>query len=159
MPIYGYTLIDKSYKLVKNLTDADKQIYTNILEHCKDKIERKDVQKSIIIKFRYDDNDKPYILAYFDRTGTITDSFTYIQTIKDYINECNKALHDNDIYAYNDYTFIIRKLELKKERLTNEKIKNRKTFDFIKKRNKDRYFDITGSFEDGAIIMMEKTKR
>ena len=153
MPIYGYELIGKPYRLVKNMSKKEIEFYQLILKQAKLKCKYKNDKAfcdSIVLSTG---NNKPFILANFDKNKTLDNA--YIEKRKDYIKTCNKIMRDtknNDIlstdknldyYVYNGLLKPITK-------------KVKKEYKKHKKANKERLIDITGNYEIGGIIIMEK---
>ena len=151
MPVYGYELIGQPYKVVKSLTDIDAYFYKVIIIKAKKHFSDKDFVSSIEIN-----KDTDFILARFNNDN---DDDRYHLKMKMFIKKCNELLKDstdNKIFTDDDeLTSVLNFIFKKTEKSIEKKLKE------FKKINKNRnvQFDITGSYENGAIILMKKAKK
>lgn len=151
MPVYGYELIGQPYKVVKSISELDAFFYKVIIIKAKKHFNDKKFIDTIEIN-----KDTDFILARFD--NTISDDKYHLK-VKMFIKKCNELLNDkadNKIFTDDDeITSIINFVFKKTEKAIEKKLKE------FKKINKNRnvQFDITGSYENGAIILMKKVKK
>lgn len=153
MPVYGYELIGQPYKVVKSISELDAFFYKVIIIKAKKYFKTTDKKFAKSIKIN---KDTDFILARFDNNA---DDDRYHLKVKMFIKKCNEILKDktdNKIFTNDDEISYILNLVLdKKEEEIEKKLKE------FKKINKGRnvQFDITGSYENGAIILMKKVKK
>ena len=151
MPVYGYELIGQPYKVVKSISELDAFFYKVIIIKAKKHFSDKKFIDTIEIN-----KDTDFILARFD--NNTNDDRSHLK-VKMFIKKCNELLDvkaDNKIFTDDDeITSIINFVFKKTEKAIEKKLKE------FKKINKGRnvQFDITGSYENGAIILMKKVKK
>ena len=151
MPVYGYELIGQPYKVIKSISELDAFFYKVIIIKAKKHFNDKKFIDTIEIN-----KDTDFILARFDNS---IDDNRYHLKVKMFIKKCNELLDvkaDNKIFTDDDeITSIINFVFKKTEKAIEKKLKE------FKKINKNRnvQFDITGSYENGAIILMKKVKK
>ena len=162
MPLYGYELIGEPYKVVKSLSKIDCYFYKLILIEAKEKYKNKHKHDVASRKFcnsiKISKNETDFILARFDNPKS---DDKYSANIKEYLAICNKLLNNDKVNTGFDYStdnpfiqianFIFGASE---DRL-DEKLRE------FKKLNKNRnvMYDISGTYDNGAIILMKKVKK